>query len=144
MALVHPRTQDLGPDEQAKGVYEYTPPEVLAYLNGEVLNEADLGLVTAYYQQRRESIPFPPKPAIAEVVDSNKGGGSGRSDAVGHTYQVQYGKETKRVLRQPAPTFNDPLQALRNIANASVASLPDADAYEILVSLAARFKFDIE
>lgn len=50
----------------------------------------------------------------------------------------------KKIIRKPAPTFNDPLQALRDVAHIATTSLPDADAYTLLVRLANRFGMEIE
>lgn len=48
-ALVNARTPKAVPDEQFQGNYQYTPPEVQAYLRGEQLDEADLQLVKQFY-----------------------------------------------------------------------------------------------
>ncbi|CUH74587.1 hypothetical protein AXI70_gp12 [Cronobacter phage Dev-CD-23823] len=56
-SLVHPHTAKLPPDQQAKGVYQYTPPEVLAYQRGEQLSEQDLAFVKRYYGGTLPSIP---------------------------------------------------------------------------------------
>ena len=48
-SLVHPDTAKLTPDAQKKGIYHYTPPEVLAFNNGESLNEQDLAIVRKFY-----------------------------------------------------------------------------------------------
>lgn len=48
-ALVNARTPNAVPDEQFQGNYQYTPPEVQAYLRGEELDEVDLSLVRGFY-----------------------------------------------------------------------------------------------
>lgn len=65
-SLVHPRTSKLGPADQAKGNYEYTPPVVRAYLLGEVLSDEDLQDVTEFYAGQGLPLPtFPAGPALA-------------------------------------------------------------------------------
>lgn len=48
-ALVNARTPKAVPDEQFQGHYEYTPPEVVAYLRGEQLSTEERAVVNNFY-----------------------------------------------------------------------------------------------
>lgn len=142
MALVHPDTAKLPPSEQKKGVYEFTPFEVRAYLRGEELSPEDRAIVREFYQTIGEKMPadYPPhhvesEPALADVPTP-------RRVEASPAMAVPYGG--KRVIKKPAPVFNSPLASLREIAELSVTSLPDAEAYALLVKLATRFNMEIE
>lgn len=129
MALVHPDTAKLPPEDQKKGIYEYTPFEVRAYLRGESLSTADMQIVANFYEGIGQEIPEPygrpdSRPVAAAAMAAPNVG--------------------KKILRKPAPVFNSPLPSLRQIAELSVGSLPDNDAYALLVKLANRFGMEIE
>lgn len=130
MALVHPDTAKLPPEDQKKGIYEYTPFEVRAYLRGESLSESDMQIVATFYEGIGQPIPEP----------------AGRPDSRPVTQPVAMAAPYvgKKVIRKPAPVFNSPLPCLRQIAELSVGSLPDNDAYALLVKLANRFGMEIE
>lgn len=142
MALVHPDTAKLPPSEQKKGIYEFTPFEVGAYLRGEEMSAEDLTIVREFYKNIGETMPseYPPKyverqPAIADVPTP-------RRMEMPPAMEAAYGG--KRVIKKTAPVFNSPLASLREIAELSVSSLPDAEAYALLFKLAARFDMIIE
>ncbi|QGF20953.1 hypothetical protein MA13_gp09 [Pectobacterium phage MA13] len=71
-ALVHPSTSKLGPADQAQGVYEYTPPLVLAYLRGETLSQDDLTDVAVFFGEKGMALPplGPKGPALADPPPS--------------------------------------------------------------------------
>lgn len=128
MALVHSQTPKSKPEDQMKGIYQITPFEVQAWLRGESLNTKDYGIVHAYYAALGTSPPAQNKePALTDVPAASS------AAAV----------FPKRLVK-PAPTFTGPLESLRQIAKLSVATLPDDDAWEVLVSLAKRFNLEIE
>lgn len=139
-ALVHPDTAKLGPDEQKKGTYVYTPFEVAAYLRGEELSPEDEDIVRNHYASLGQPVPSntpQTKPALAE-----------RSTGMPAAFAAPYGqdKPTGKLLRKKevVPAFNDPLNSLREIANLAASSLPDKEAYALLCKLADRFDMFIE
>lgn len=152
MALVHPDTAKLPPSEQKKGIYEFTPFEVRAYLRGEELDAEDQIVVRDFYQSIGASVPDfnPAQPApdnVAGVRFERDGPAladvpTPRRVEASPAMAVPYGG--KRVIKKPAPVFNSPLASLREIAELSVTSLPDAEAYALLVKLATRFNMEIE
>lgn len=131
-SLVHPETAKLPPDSQKKGVYDFTPFEVHAYLRGEEISDSDMVQVIKYYEQQGFKLPVRPlvnKPALADQY-------------VGQEAVVAPAK--RLVKKQAAPVYNSPLKALVTIAEAAVTSLPDAEAYKLLQILATRFELEIE
>ena len=162
MALVHPETAKLGPDEQKKGNYFFTPFEVLAYQRGEELSAADLAIVQGWYAaQGTEMAAAEPKPALtgetnvcwACIEKDDRYEHTCKPETVRPTvasaaFAAPYGgeKPPAKMLRKKVapPVFNDPLNSLRQIADLAVSSLPENDAYALLVKLAARFDFEIE
>ncbi|APU00344.1 hypothetical protein fHeYen301_11 [Yersinia phage fHe-Yen3-01] len=150
MALVHSQTPNAKPEDQKKGTYQITPFEVQAWLRGESLNTKDYAIVHAFYAALGQTPPDQNK----EPFYSNKGGGVQTEPALtGHTGHAETTAvvdaakrriNTPKRLVKPAPTFTGPLESLRQIAKLSVATLPDNDAWEVLVSLAKRFNLEIE
>ncbi|CCI88848.2 hypothetical protein BN109_009 [Yersinia phage phi80-18] len=160
MALVHSQTPNAKPEDQKKGTYQITPFEVQAWLRGESLNTKDYALVHAFYAALGQTPPDQNK----EPFYSNKGGGVQTEPALtGQTGDVvesskeeltgwgsavsgatQYVGTAPKRLVKPASVFTGPLESLRQIAKLSVATLPDNDAWEVLVSLAKRFNLEIE
>lgn len=101
-SLVHPSTSKLGPEDQAKGVYEYTPPMVLAYLRGETLSQVDLADVTVFFGDKGMTLPRierstgPQEPALAD-----------RSAVMPATFAAAYGGS-------PQGTAEDFVEAVLN------------------------------
>lgn len=126
-ALVHPRTAKLTPEEQAKGNYHYTPPEVLAYNRGESLSEADLVPVRQYYggslPTRECDMQQPDVPTLEPF-----------------NYQPQTAPRRVLTKKRAEPARPTPLDAAYTLAD----SLDDDAAYSLLCRLAGRFDFDIE
>lgn len=133
-ALVHPSTAKLTPEEQAKGNYVYTPPEVLAYNNGESLDDDDMRVVLAHYGGQLPA-------AKPEVFTRDT---PPRFDERRVTSQpaiaAPYGKPTKLVAKKKAQSGATPLDA----AYVLVAALDDNAAYSLLCHLAGRFDLDME
>lgn len=123
---MHPSTAKLTPDAQAKGSYSYTPPEVLGYLNGDILSDGDMAIVTKFFNGN--------PPALQAK----------QPDTVGtFNYQPQVAPAQRRVLtkkRVDAAKRPTPLDAAYTLADA----LGDDEAYSLLCRLASRFDFDIE
>lgn len=136
-SLVHPSTSKLGPEHQAKGVYQYTPPEVLAYQRGEPLSADDQKLVIEYYFDN--ALPRPvfnvglQEPALAEVPDNVAGMLYGRDGPAEHT--------TKRVVRK-AP--DEPPSRVLDAVVILVDGLSDAHAEVIFNRLAKNLGYDIQ
>lgn len=126
-ALVHPSTAKLTPEEQAKGNYHYTPPEVLGYNRGEALSDEDLRIVRQYYNgslpARACDMQQPAVPAL-DPFD----------------YQPQTAPRRVLTKKRAEPARPTPLDAAYTLAD----SLDDDAAYSLLCRLAGRFNFDIE
>ena len=143
-SLVHPDTAKLTPDAQKKGIYHYTPPEVLAFNNGESLTDEDLAIVRKFYGGVIPNIT--PR-------DSQDAVSSTATDYETFNYQPQrrvesqpalaapYGQQPKKLVKKKVDvTRPTPLDAAYILAD----SLYDDEAYSLLCQLAARFNFDIE
>ena len=143
-SLVHPDTAKLTPDAQKKGIYHYTPPEVLAFNNGESLADEDLAIVRKFYGGVIPNIT--PR-------DSQDAVSSTATDYETFNYQPQrrvesqpalaapYGQQPKKLVKKKVDvTRPTPLDAAYILAD----SLYDDEAYSLLCQLAARFNFDIE
>lgn len=124
-ALVHPSTAKLTPDAQAKGTYVYTPPEVLGYLNGDILSDADMAIVTKFFNGNPPAL----QAAQPDPVEA-------------FNYQPQVTPAKRRVLTKKKVdiTRPTPLDAAYTLADA----LDDDAAYSLLCRLASRFNFDFE
>lgn len=125
-ALVHPATAKLTPEEQRTGTYEYTSPEDYAVRNAQAVVDTS----------RIEAALAAPYGKTLEYGGTVTGGPISGGPSLQNI--------PKKIIRKPAPTFNDPLQALRDVAHIATTSLPDADAYTLLVRLANRFGMEIE
>lgn len=125
-ALVHPATAKLTPEEQRTGTYEYTSPEDYAVRNAQAV--VDTSHIEAAL--------------AAPLIKTLEYGGTVTGGPISGGPALQ--TIPKRIIRKPAPTFNDPLQALRDVANIAATSLPDGEAYNLLVQLANRFGMEIE
>lgn len=144
-ALVHPETAKLTPDEQKRGTYLFTPPEVLAYQQGADLNDADLAIVHKFYadtlppQQVMQYAQAQGEAALAEVNTVSRTGtvhGVTRH-SIGGGIQNLPRKLVKK--KAPAPEL-DVVGAVRTL----VASLSDEQAWPILVDIAKRHHLEIE
>ncbi|WBF78447.1 hypothetical protein [Cronobacter phage EspYZU13] len=130
-SLVHPDTAKLTPDEQKKGIYEYTPPEVIAYLRGERLSATDLELVTNFYGGTLPNLTAAAahaEPALAE-----------RKTTKPPAMAAPYGR--KLVAKRKVQPGGTPLV---DITKMMAANLPDDDAWAVLVTLAQRFDLEVE
>lgn len=140
-ALVHPSTSKLGPTDQAQGVYEYTPPMVLAYLRGEQLNPSDLLDVELFFGEKGMTLPrivsneIPLAPALAEPFYSNKGGGVSTSE-----------EAPKRVLRKKGSSgqVGGAGAALFNIADVTLPLLTKEQQTYFFNYLAGQLGYDVE
>lgn len=142
-ALVHPDTAKLTPDAQKKGTYHYTPPEVLAFNNGESLNDDDLEIVRKFYGGVIPNIT----PGNAQNAVS-----STATDSASLNYQPQrrvesqpalaapYGQRPTKLVKKRKASGATPLDAAYTLA----AALDDNDAYSLLCHLAGRFDLDME
>lgn len=142
-ALVHPDTAKLTPDAQKKGTYHYTPPEVLAFNNGESLNDEDLAIVRKFYGGVIPNIT----PGNAQNAVS-----STATDTASFDYQPQrrvesqpalaapYGQRPTKLVKKRKASGSTPLDAAYVLA----AALNDDDAYSLLCHLAGRFDLDME
>lgn len=142
-SLVHPDTAKLTPDAQKKGIYHYTPPEVLAFNNGESLTDEDLAIVRKFYGGVIPNIT--PR-------DSQDAVSSTATDSETFNYQPQrrvesqpalaapYGQRPTKLVKKRKASDATPLDAAYVLA----AALNDDDAYSLLCHLAGRFDLDIE
>lgn len=142
-SLVHPDTAKLTPDAQKKGIYHYTPPEVLAFNNGESLTDEDLAIVRKFYGGVIPNIT--PR-------DSQNAVSSTATDSETFNYQPQrrvesqpalaapYGQRPTKLVKKRKASDATPLDAAYVLA----AALDDDDAYSLLCHLAGRFDLDIE
>lgn len=142
-ALVHPDTAKLTPDAQKKGTYHYTPPEVLAFNNGESLNDDDLEIVRKFYGGVIPNItPGNGQNAVSSTA----------TDSTSLNYQPQrrvesqpalaapYGQRPTKLVKKRKASGATPLDAAYTLA----AALDDNDAYSLLCHLAGRFDLDME
>ena len=137
-SLVHPDTAKLTPDAQKKGIYHYTPPEVLAFNNGESLTDEDLAIVRKFYggvipnitpDNGQHEVPAAPANPAPRRVESQP------------ALAAPYGQQPKKLVKKKVDvTRPTPLDAAYILAD----SLYDDEAYSLLCQLAARFNFDIE
>lgn len=142
-SLVHPDTAKLTPDAQKKGTYHYTPPEVLAFNNGEHLTDEDLAIVKRFYGGVIPNI-------TAQVPQDDVPATS--ADTSAFNYQPQrrvesqpalaapYGQRPTKLVKKRKASGATPLDAAYVLA----AALNDDDAYSLLCHLAGRFDLDME
>lgn len=136
-ALVHPSTSKLGPDDQAKGVYEYTPPLVLAYLRGEPLASNDLVQVHAFYASK--GLPMPsldPEPALAGLTDAVHG----RWEVTSPQVQQIPRKVVRKALSEETP----PRKPLEEIVAVAVSCYTSLQKEELFNQLAAELGYSVE
>lgn len=125
-ALVHPDTAKLTPEEQKKGTYHFTPPEVLAYQAGHTLDDADLAIVKAFYQDT-----LPPQQVMQYA----------QAQGEAALAEVNPVSQPRKLVKKKAPTpALDVVGAVRTL----VASLSDEQVWPILVDIAKRHNLEIE
>ena len=136
-SLVHPDTAKLTPDAQKKGIYHYTPPEVLAFNNGESLTDEDLAIVRKFYggvipnitpDNGQHEVPAAPANPAPRRVESQP------------ALAAPYGQRPTKLVKKRKASGATPLDA----AYVLVAALDDDAAYSLLCHLAGRFDLDME
>lgn len=136
-SLVHPDTAKLTPDAQKKGTYHYTPPEVLAFNNGESLNDDDLEIVRKFYggvipnitpDNGQHEVPAAPANPVPRRVESQP------------ALAAPYGQRPTKLVKKRKASGATPLDAAYVLS----AALNDDDAYSLLCHLAGRFDLDME
>lgn len=137
-SLVHPDTAKLTPDEQKKGIYHYTPPEVLAFNRGEDLNDEDMEIVRKFYggvipnitaHHEAHEVPAAPATPTPRRVEA--------SPALAAPYGGAKRLVRKRVMQPGAVPLVD-------ITKQLAANLSEDDAWAVLVTLAQRFDLEVE
>lgn len=136
-SLVHPDTAKLTPDAQKKGIYHYTPPEVLAFNNGESLTDEDLAIVRKFYggvipnitpDNGQHEVPAAPANPAPRRVESQP------------ALAAPYGQRPTKLVKKRKASGATPLDAAYVLA----AALDDDAAYSLLCHLAGRFDLDME
>ena len=136
-SLVHPDTAKLTPDAQKKGIYHYTPPEVLAFNNGESLTDEDLAIVRKFYggvipnitpDNGQHEVPAAPANPAPRRVESQP------------ALAAPYGQRPTKLVKKRKASGATPLDAAYVLA----AALDDDAAYSLLCHLAGRFDIDME
>ena len=136
-SLVHPDTAKLTPDAQKKGIYHYTPPEVLAFNNGESLTDEDLAIVRKFYggvipnitpDNGQHEVPAAPANPAPRRVESQP------------AFAAPYGQRPTKLVKKRKASGATPLDAAYVLA----AALDDDAAYSLLCHLAGRFDLDME
>lgn len=136
-SLVHPDTAKLTPDAQKKGIYHYTPPEVLAFNNGESLTDEDLAIVRKFYggvipnitpDNGQHEVPAAPANPAPRRVESQP------------ALAAPYGHRPTKLVKKRKASGATPLDAAYVLA----AALDDDAAYSLLCHLAGRFDLDME
>lgn len=137
-ALVHPDTAKLTPDEQKKGIYHYTPPEVLAFNNGERLTEDDLEIVKKFYGG---VIPNLTPHDVPDAVSPAPANPAPRRVEASPALAAPYGGAKRLVRRR---TVQPEAVPLVDITKQLAANLSEDDAWSVLVTLAQRFDLEVE
>lgn len=139
-SLVHPDTAKLTPEEQKKGIYQYTPPEVLAYFNREKLSDEDLDIVHAHFGY----LPDIPQP-LASPVASNPEPAAPAQRRVQSPEAIAapYGSTPARRLVKKQPEAVQQATIL-DVAILMAGVLPNDAAWALLSNLAKRFDLEIE
>lgn len=141
-ALVNTRTPNALPDDQKKGNYSYTPPEVLAYLAGESLSVPEMDIVLRHYGDSLPPVGPPPErattmpPAFAAPYGVEPVA-SGRCSASGGKQNVPK-RLVKKVQEEKTPSD------LLNAVEILVELLDEESANSVLLRLADRFNLEIE
>lgn len=134
-SLVHPSTSKLGPADQAKGNYEYTPPLVLAYLRGEQLSSADLIQVSEFYADK--GLPMPTlesEPALAGVKPE-------RSVTAPPAFATPYGR---KVVRKVVSEETPPRKPLEEIVAVAISCYTPLQKEALFNQLAADLGYSVE
>lgn len=133
-SLVHPSTSKLGPADQAKGNYEYTPPVVRAYLLGEVLSEEDLQDVTEFYAGQGLPLPtFPAEPALAGQFKDNVSGCQRTADEI-----------PRRIVRKVVAQEKPPRKPLEDIVAVALSCYTPLQKETLFNKLAADLGYSVE
>lgn len=137
-ALVNARTPNAVPGDQERGVYEYTPPEVIAYQRGEQLSGTDLQIVRNYFGGTLPAVnshvaPQSPEHYPQAVAQSALAGQSVKP--------TQRRLVAKRVAGSPAPSHGT---LTAEFVSSYVQLCPDEQAHGLLELLAKRFDLEIE
>lgn len=134
-SLVHPDTAKLTPEEQKKGIYHYTPPEVLAYLNGENLTDEDLAIVEKHYGY------LPDRPSARQVERPVT---QPPELAAPYGGQPAHTESTPRRLVKKKPPEAVQAATMLDVALLASGALPNDAAWVLLSNLAKRFDLEIE
>lgn len=137
-SLVHPDTAKLTPDEQKKGIYHYTPPEVLAFNRGEYLSHADTEIVRKFYGGTLPNIT-PGNPP--DEVPASPAAPTPRRVEASPALAAPYGGGKRLVRKRTMQPAGTPLV---DITKQLAANLSDDDAWAVLVTLAQRFNLEVE
>lgn len=162
-ALVHPSTSKLGPADQAQGVYEYTPPLVLAYLRGETLSQVDLADVEVFFGAKGMPLPRierstgPQGPALADrsavmpatFAAAYGGSPSKFSELIDSIVEPSEGADLigikRRVVRKegktPDPT---PYDVMEHIVATALSTYTDGQKDALFNQLAAELGYSVE
>lgn len=152
-SLVHPSTSKLGPEDQAKGVYVYTPPLVLAYMNGEHLSSADMFEVREHFESQGLALPVIERmpetgPALADVFPDNVAGCQRTADEIPRTasmspaFAAPYGKKVVRKAgKSPDPT---PYDVMEHIVATALSTYTAGQKDALFNQLAAELGYSVE
>lgn len=151
-SLVHPSTSKLGPEDQAKGVYVYTPPLVLAYMNGEQLSSADMFEVREHFETQGLALPVIERmpesgPALADVFQDNVSGCQRTADEIPRTvgmspaFAAPYGK---KVVRKAVSKETPPRKPLEEIVAVAVSCYTPLQKEALFNQLAAELGYSVE
>ena len=134
-SLVHPDTAKLTPEEQKKGIYQYTPPEVLAYFNGEDMTDEDLEIVRKHFGY------IPDRPSARQVVSPVA---QHPEPAPAHGGQPAHPESVPRRLVKKKPADAVQAATMLDVALLASGALPNDAAWVLLSNLAKRFDLEIE
>lgn len=134
-SLVHPDTAKLTPDEQKKGIYQYTPPEVLAYFNHEPMTDEDYGIVQKHFGYLPDR---PSKGAVERPVTQPS------ELAAPYGGQQTNPESTPRRLVKKKPSDAVQAATMLDVALLASGALNNDAAWALLANLAKRFDLEIE
>lgn len=133
-SLVHPSTSKLGPADQAKGNYEYTPPVVRAYLLGEVLSVEDMQDVAEFYAGQGLPLPdFPDGPALTGQFQDNVSGCQRTAD-----------ETPRRVVRKVTAQETAPRKPLEEIVSVALSCYTPRQKETLFNKLAVELGYSVE
>lgn len=137
-ALVNARTPNAVPEEQFQGTYQFTPPEVLAYLRGEQLSAADLALVDNHFNGERPVVAH----SIASKSPEDYPQAMAKAALAGQTVKLT---QRRLVAKRTAGTDTPSPDTLAASFVSDFIQLCNDDlAYSYLQTLAKRFEMEIE